>query len=129
MYYLKNFSLFSLHYSIILRNLLRISFVFLLCLFLAFSQSVCFLKFSTSYISILYELFSSLPYFSSIYFSMCLLSNSKLHIAVSDFVIICSIYKRIISQIFLIFLALLFYNLKHLGSCIPINKPIIYYEL
>ena len=35
---------------------------------------------------------SSLPSFSSIYFSMCYLENSKLRIAVSDFVIICSMY-------------------------------------
>ena len=72
-YYLSNYSLSSLHYSFILCD----GFV---CLLVLNPKTFRLLAISLVYL------------ISSIYFSMCFLENSKLRIAVSDFVIICSMY-------------------------------------
>ena len=67
-----------------------------ICLLIGYFD-LSFPKTSTSYIKF-FRIF--LVYLiSSIYFSMCYLCNSKLRITVSNFVIICSIYTSIISQI------------------------------
>ena len=99
-YYFKNFSSFSLHYSIILRNI--------------FSQSVCFLKLSTSIFLLFFQIISSsLPYFHLYIFQCALLK-------ILNFVLLCQIssqfvrYTNVLShKFFLIFLALLVFNFQY----------------